>query len=302
MFGLSAALVLPVGPTGEVDLRRLADHARWCLAEGCSSVTAFGTTGEGASLALSAREEIIGALIGAGIDPRSRILGGVAASAIEDAVGQARQLIDANVRGLLLAPPFYFKGVSDDGLFAWFAATFEKLGRQARDVILYNIPSVTQVTLSADLVSRLRKAFPEVVVGVKDSSGHWSYTEGLLEAHSDIAILIGDERSLAAGIRRGAQGSISGLANIRPRDLLAMIATGKDHACISQLVDEVLRFPVTPAVKGLIAHRTSDPAWLAVRPPLVPLTASQASRLAHIYDGIFASAEVSRQVRPREAR
>jgi 4-hydroxy-tetrahydrodipicolinate synthase len=289
-FGLSAALALPVGPAGEVDLRRLVDQARWCLAEGCGSITVFGTTGEGASLGLAARDQIVGTLIEAGIDPRSRLLGGVAASAVEDAVAQARLLMDANVRGLLLAPPFYFKGVSDDGLFGWFAAAFEKLGPQARNVILYNIPSVTQVALSADLIGRLRQAFPEVVLGVKDSSGDWSYTEKLLERHSDIAILIGDERSLAAAVRRAAQGSISGLANIRPRELVAVIADGKDDARISQLVNEVLKFPVIPAVKGLIAHRTRDPGWLPVRPPLIALTASQAARLAQIYDGIFASA------------
>jgi 4-hydroxy-tetrahydrodipicolinate synthase len=288
-FGLSAALVLPVGPTGEVDLLRLADHARWCLAEGCNSVTAFGTTGEGVSLGLSVRDRIVGALIGAAIDPRSQILGGVAASAVEDAAAQARQLMDANVRGVLLAPPFYFKGVSDAGLFAWFAATIEKLGPQARDVILYNIPSVTQIRLSVELIGRLREAFPEVIIGVKDSSGDWPYTEELLARHSDIAILIGDERSLAAGIRRGAQGSISGLANVRPRDLFPMIQTGKDNARISQLVEEVLKFPVTPAVKGLVAHRTGDPAWLPVRPPLIPLGASEASRLGQIYDRIFSS-------------
>jgi 4-hydroxy-tetrahydrodipicolinate synthase len=278
-----------VTEAGAVDLRRLADHARWCLAEGCGSVTAFGTTGEGASLGLAARERILGALIGAGIDPRGQILGGVAASSIEEAVTQTRQLMEADLRAVLLAPPFYFKGVSDDGLFAWFARVFEGLGGSARDMILYNIPSVTQVTLSPGLIGRLREAFPGVVAGVKDSSGDWPYSEALLERHRDIAILIGDERSLAAGVRKGAQGAISGLANVCPRELSAMIRTGQDDPRLSRLVEAVLAHPVTPAVKALVAHRTGDAAWLAVRPPLVAMGAAEASALGRSFDAILSA-------------
>lgn len=249
----------------------------------------FGTTGEGPSLGMTARDRIIGALVGSGIDPRRRILGGVAASSMHDAIMQARQLLDADLRGILLAPPFYFKGVSDDGLFVWFAKVLEKLAGRARDVVLYNIPSVTQMTLSVDLVGRLREAFPKVVAGVKDSSGDWAYTERLLERHGDLAILIGDERSLAAGIRRGAEGAISGLANIRPRELVAMIGHGRDDARISEVVNEVLKYPVIPAVKALISHRTGDPAWLAVRPPLVAMSGSDAARLGRACDAPFAA-------------
>ena len=288
-FGLSAALTLPVMAEGAVDLRRLAGHAGWCLDAGCASVTIFGTTGEGASLGMSAREQALGALIGAGLDPRRSVVGGVAASSTHDAMLQARLLIDANCRAVLLTPPFYFKDVTDDGLFTWFAHVFEKLGQQARDVILYNIPSVTAVPLSVELIGRLRTAFPQVVIGVKDSSGDFAYTERLLAAHRDLVILIGDERGLAAGVRLGGQGAISGLANVCPQGLAAVIAEARDDARILQLVEEVLRYPVVPAVKALVAHRTNDPAWLNVRAPLVALDATTAGRLGAAYDAIFAA-------------
>jgi len=288
-FGLSAALALPVLADESVDLHRLVAHARRCLDGGCSSVTIFGTTGEGASLDAGARERMLGALAGAGVPARRCVIGGVAASTVQDAAAQFRMLMEAGCRAVLLTPPFYFKGVTDDGLFAWFARVFRTLGDQARDVLLYNIPSVTAVPLSVELVGRLRAAFPMVILGVKDSGGDFAYTERLLAAHRDLVILIGDERGLAAGVRLGGQGAISGLANICPGELAAMIRDGRDDPRIPSLVEEVLRHPVVPAVKALIAHQTNDLAWLHVRSPLVALDAATAGRIGAASDAIFAA-------------
>jgi Dihydrodipicolinate synthase/N-acetylneuraminate lyase len=285
-FGLSAAMTLPVQTDGAIDLPRLLAHAGWCLANGCDSVTAFGTTGEGPSIGLADRYRITGALLGAGI-PGRKIVGGLAATSLDEALAQARLALDAGCRALLLPPPYYFKGVSDDGLFAWFAAFFEKLGGAARDVILYNIPSVTEVPLSVALIGRLKAAFPGIVAGVKDSSGDWAYTEALLAAHGDLVILIGDERYLAQGVALGGQGSISGLANVCPDRLARLIDRAEPDEGISRLVELVLKYPVTPAVKALVAHRTGDAAWLNVRPPLVPISVSDAAAIGAGYDAIF---------------
>lgn len=287
-FGLSAAMTTPFQPNGAVDLPRLADHARWCLAKGCTSVTVFGTTGEGASIATSARGKVLEALAGAGIEGRNVVFC-MAASAVEEAVDQGRVALDFGCRGLLLTPPFYFKGVSDEGLFAWFSQVLNALGPAARGVILYNIPSVTQVTLSIELIGRLKEAFPGIVTGVKDSSGDWDYTQRLLAAHGDLAILIGDERYLAEGVRRGGQGAISGLANVCPGALLPLAVDGQGDERVNRLVDEVLRHPVIPAVKTLVAHRTGDAAWLTVRAPLVRLSESGRETLSSAFDALFAA-------------
>jgi 4-hydroxy-tetrahydrodipicolinate synthase len=294
-FGLSCALALPFKPDGSIDFLRLDRHARRSLDAGCSSVTVFGTTGEGASLSTSEREEILGALLAAGIPLREQVLGGVAAAAIGDGVEQARILIDRDCRGVLLAPPFYFKHVTDEGLYRWFSQVFEKIGKRARDVFLYHIPSVTEAPLSIELIGRLKAAFPQVVVGVKDSGGDWTYTERLLRAHHDLTILIGDERHLAAGIRLGAQGAISGLANLFPERLLKLIESKQDDPQVVELVNEILKFPVTPAVKALLAHRLNDPAWLNVRAPLTRISSQHANGLASAYDRILSqkqSAEI----------
>lgn len=285
-FGLSAALTVPFRPDGHVDFPRLVAHARWCLAHGCRTVTAFGTTGEGAAFSLPEREQVLGAFAGAGIEGR-QLVGGIAASSAEEAVAQARLALDFGADALLLPPPFYFKGVGDDGLFAWFARVFEQLGAAARDVILYHIPSVTQVPLSVDLVGRLRAAFPEVIRGVKDSSGDWDYAQALLAAHRDLAILIGDERCLAAAVRLGGQGAISGIANIYPEAMLPMVRDGRENDLILRLVEALLAYPVIPAVKALVAHRSGDPTWLATRAPLQPLSPAQAKDLAAVAESLF---------------
>lgn len=278
-FGISAALTLPYDLDGMIQFSLLVEHAEWCISRGCSSVTIFGTTGEGASLGLPARHQILGALSGAGLGPRSQIIAGIAAASQHDAIEQARMALDFDCRGLLLAPPFYFKSVSDDGLFDWFARVIDKLGTHARNVLLYNIPSVTAVSLSVDLIRRLRDAFPDVIEGVKDSSGDIDYSRALLSAHGDLVILIGDERYLAEGVGLGAQGAISGLANLIPEDLTRIVETRSPVPHVSEMVDAVLRYPVVPAVKSLLAHRTGNPIWSNVRPPLVKLPQGDASEL-----------------------
>ena len=288
-FGLSCALSTPFRPDGEVALDLLLGHARWCLAKGCDSVTVFGTTGEGASLGLRSRERVLGAMASAGLTMRRELVGGVAAASLEEAEAQARQILDADARALLVAPPFYFKEPSDDGVFAWFAALFARLGGRARDIILYNIPSVTQVELGVELISRLRDAFPEVIIGVKDSSGNFAYTQRLLAQHKDLSILVGDERSLGAAMRVGGEGSICGVANLFPERMGAMIRDRADDEKITALVEVLVRYPVIPAVKALLAHRSGDPAWLAVLPPLTEIAPALAEGLAAAYDAIFAA-------------
>jgi len=287
-FGLSCALALPFKNDFAVDHVRLAAQARWCLNAGCSSVTVFGTTGEGASVSLAERGEVLGALLSAGVEPGRQLVGGVSAASIGDAVEQIRMLNDAGCQRILLAPPFYFKGVSDEGLYEWFARVGEKVAHRPLRIILYHIPSVTQVSLTLNLIGRLKAAYPDLVMGVKDSGGDWAFTEALLASHGDLAILVGDERHLAAGVRIGAKGAISGLANICPAEVLPLAELGKSDSRIIDLVNEVLKHPVTPAVKALLASRRNDPGWANVRPPLIRISDQDAQELTSAFDRIFA--------------
>ncbi len=285
-FGLSCAITTPMREGGAVDLPRLVKHARHVLTEGCDTVTLFGTTGEGAALGLPARAAMLGALTGAGVDPTRQIYAGVAAASLHEALEQARLALDAGAKGLLLAPPFYFKGVSDEGLYAWFGQFFEKLGASARNTILYHIPSVTAVDISVGLVGRLKTAFPGVVTGVKDSSCDYPTTEAFLKAHGELAILVGDERLLGRAVRAGAQGSICGLANLVPHLLRPIVYEGAENPAVNALVDEICTYPVLPAVKALVGHLHGDAGYGAMRPPLVALDEAQRKRLFAAFDSI----------------
>jgi len=285
-LGLSCALSTPFRQDARVDTTRLAAHANWCLAEGCDSITLFGTTGEGAAVGVADRERSIKALL-ADIAP-SRLLSGVTACSPDDAVAQARVATDAGLHGLLLTPPWYFRDVPDDGLFAWFARVLEMIGN-ARNVYLYHIPSMTGIPLSVSLVGRLKTAFPGVVVGVKDSSGDWQNTEQLLAAHGDLQILVGDERHLARAVRQGGAGTICGLANLLPGMVRKAAHDGIDDPRIASAVEAIARHAFMPAVKTLIAQQRGDPGWRIMAPPLMPLNEAEAKRLVGEFEKVLAA-------------
>lgn len=287
-FGLSVALATPFQDGGMIDAGRLVEQAGWCLAQGCGSITLFGTTGEGASIGLGERDTVFTALARDGIEG-NRIVGGIAATSVQDTVKQALLALEHDCRALLLPPPYFFKNVDEDGVFAWYAAVVESLGGRARDILLYNIPQMTAVAMPLSLMGRLMRAFPEVFIGVKDSAGDWAYTEKLLEAHRDRVILVGDERSLAQAVRNGGQGAISGLANICPDALLPLVMEGRADPRIDQLVEAVLGYPVTAAVKALVAHRSGDAGWLTMRAPLTALSRTEMARLGERCDRIFSA-------------
>ncbi|CAN7683079.1 dihydrodipicolinate synthase family protein [Rhizobium rhizogenes] len=287
-FGLSVALTTPFDSNGDIAIDPMIKQAKLSLASGCSSVTLFGTTGEGSSIGTQEREQVLNAFLSAGIAP-NHIIVGVMADSVEDAAAQAGSALSKGVRNILLAPPFYFKNVSDEGLYRWFSAVFARLAEKARDIIVYNIPSVTMVPLSVALIGRLRTAFPGIVTGVKDSSGDWPFTEALLKAHGDLIILIGDERHLAKGVRLGGQGAISGMANFVPHEVRLMAEDGKDDPRVEGFVLELLKFPVTAAVKVMVAQLSADEIWLAVRPPLVSISGEGRNHLAGAFNALFRS-------------
>jgi 4-hydroxy-tetrahydrodipicolinate synthase len=289
IFGLSAALVTPYTASGAVDLPKLARHAGAMLARGCDSVTLCGTTGEGYGLSLEERKAMYRAVAGT-LPSDTRIQVGIMASAIDDAVAQSRAALDAGASGLLMAPPFYLKGVDDEGVFNWFNQVFERIGGGLRGVIMYHIPGQTAVALSPELIARLRKAWPGVITGIKDSSGDWETAERYLASHGDLSVLVGDERLLPRAMAKGAEGSICGVANITPELLAPVIHSGGDGRLVSEIVDLIVANPVMPAVKVLIGHLARDPGFDAVRAPLMELSPERKSQLIQSFDAIMATA------------
>lgn len=278
-IGLSCALSTPFSADGAIDMPRLVEHARWVLANGADSITLFGTTGEGASVGSTGRHAAFGAMAGADIELGTRVISGISAAAREDVVAQMRAAYEHGCRALLLAPPFYFHGAGDEGLYRFFSQVFEDVGAALRDVILYHIPGMTGVPISIELVQRLDKAFPGRVIGVKDSAGDWTMTERRLKELPGKQVLIGDERQLARAVRHGGAGSICGLANVAPDLLRPLAHEGKDDPRINRMVEAVLNYSFMPAIKALVAERLGDPAWRVMRPPLEALSAADGAKL-----------------------
>jgi 4-hydroxy-tetrahydrodipicolinate synthase len=261
------------------------DHAEWLLAEGCVGLAPFGTTGEALSLGIEERMATLEAMIDRGIDP-GRLIPGTGLTALPDTLRLTRHAVDQGCAGAMILPPFYYKGVPDDGLYDYFAWLIDAVDRPGLRVYLYHIPQVAGVGIPPAVAARLHKEFPETVVGIKDSSGDWENTKHLL-AIEDFIVYPAQETTLVEGHRLGAAGCISATANLNPAAIARLIETIEAGAPDPQLNEEVAAFrkllagagPI-PAQKTLLARWTGDARWARVRPPLAPLAAAQAARLA----------------------
>jgi len=271
--GVWCAMLTPLDRDGGVDHARFAGHARTLLAQGVDGVVPFGTTGEGQSFSTAERAAGLTALLAAGI-PADRVVVATGCAALTETIALTRQGVESRCAGCLVLPPFFFKDVSDTGLFAWYAQMIEAVADPRLRVFLYHIPQVTGVPISVDLVARLATAFPGIIAGVKDSAGDWAHTSALLERVPQLAILVGHEPHLPRLLRAGGAGTICGVANVYPalvRALLSPDVTATDEKRIATFIEIAFRQPFLPAFKAIVAARTGDPGWLAVRPPLVAL-------------------------------
>ena len=271
--GLWCALLTPIGRDGSVDHARFVRHAQSLLAQGVDGVAPFGTTGEGQSFSMAERMDGVAALLAGGIPPE-RVVAATGCAALTETIALTRESVEARCAACLILPPFFFKDMSDDGLFAWYARVIETVGDPRLRVLLYHIPQVSGVPLSVDLVARLAAAFPGVVAGVKDSEGNWTNTSALLERVPSLAILVGHEPHLPRLLRAGGTGTICGVANAYPeivRALLSPSVTASDEERIAKFISILFEYPFLSAFKAIIAAQTGDPGWRAVRPPWTDL-------------------------------
>jgi 4-hydroxy-tetrahydrodipicolinate synthase len=267
-----------------IDFDRAIAHCRQLLADGAHGLAVLGTTSEANSLELAEREAVLEHLVAAGI-AADKLLPGTGATSLGDAARLTKHAVGLGVRGVLLLPPFYYKGVSDDGLFAFVAALIERVGSGRLKLYLYNFPQMTGLVWSVALVGRLRDAFPGIVVGLKDSSGDVAYLDKLLESYPGFAVFPSSEALLLAALRNGAAGCISATANTHVIEIRRLFDRwqGSDAPALHERVAAVRRlvqsYPLIPAVKAILAERDNANDWLRVRPPLEPLDAKSRSEL-----------------------
>ena len=151
---------------------------------------------------------LLDALVEAGIDP-SRMMPGTGCCSITDTVRLTAEAVKHGCAGVLMLPPFYYKGVSEEGLFRYFSEVVERVGDARLRIYLYHIPPVAVVGITTGLVERLLAAYPDTIAGMKDSSGDWNNTKTFLDAFakSGFDVFVGSESFLLAGLRNGAVGT-----------------------------------------------------------------------------------------------
>ncbi len=281
--GLWCANLTPLDGQGRVDHPRLVAHVRNLMAQGVEGVAPFGTTGEGQSFAADERRDGVDALLQAGI-PATRIVAATGCAALPETIALTRHAVQAGCAAVLVLPPFFWKSPADEGLFNWYAGLIEGVHDPRLRILLYHLPQVSAVPLSVDLVARLATAFPDVVVGIKDSEGNWAHTSAVLERCPQLAVMVGHEPHLPRLMRAGGVGTICGVSNLRAdlvQALLAPVVTAEAERRIEAFVRVAFSQPLMAGFKSMLADQYSDPGWRNVRPPLVPLDESQRQQLRY---------------------
>jgi len=323
--GVLAPVVTPFKSDLSPDSQRFIGHCRWLLSLNCG-LAVFGTNSEANSLSMEERAMLLDELVAAGVDP-SRMMPGTGCCSIMETVKLTARAVEHGCAGVLMLPPFYYKDVSEEGLYRYFSEVVQRVGDARLKIYLYHIPPVAVVGITTALVERLLAAYPNAIAGMKDSSGDWNNTRMFLDSfavrdrHGDSAtgravsgfdVFVGSESFLLANMRNGGVGTISATANVNPAAIhklyVACAEQSKFENRESKLEDlqamlNVVRavfsnrkFPsMIAALKQAIAIYTDDPVWARVRPPLVELTPEQAKTLAAELKAISFEMELKRK-------
>jgi 4-hydroxy-tetrahydrodipicolinate synthase len=283
--GVLSPVVTPFKADLSPDPDRFIRQCKWLLSQNVG-LAVFGTNSEANSLSIDEKMTLLEKLVSAGVDP-ARMMPGTGHCAITDSVRLTAHAVKLGCAGVLMLPPFYYKGVSDEGLYRNFAEIIERVGEPRLRVYLYHIPPVAQVPITLGLVERLLKAYPGAVAGMKDSGGDWANTKAFLDAYakSGFDVFPGAETFLLQGMRNGGAGCISATANTNPGPIARLFDTWQNADADAQQkrLDDIratfAKYPMIPALKAAVAHYGGDAGWAKVRPPLVELTPDQAKSL-----------------------
>lgn len=282
MKGVFAAALTPMTADLAVDHAVMAAHCRWLLTTGCDGLAVLGTTGEANSLSVAERIGVLESLAEAGIDPAA-LMPGTGCCAITDTVALTRRAVELGAGGVLMLPPFYYKTVSDDGLFAAYAEVIERVGSENLRVYLYHFPQMSAVPLSLALIERLIAAYPGTVAGMKDSSGDLDNMLAVLKAVPGFAVFSGWDRLMAPVLAAGGAGCITAVANIAAPLLRRIYRRGPDapqaQATIEALRAAVVAQPMVAGLKEVMARHTGDTGWRHLRPPLTAIGAGEGDSL-----------------------
>jgi len=283
--GIWPAMLTPLDERLAIDQGRFTAHALSLLAAGCGGVTPFGTTGEGPSFGLDERLDAVEALVAGGV-PASQVLVSTSCAALTETLALTRHALQIGAHGCLMLPPFYLKGVPDQGIIDAYRFVIDAVADERLRLYLYHIPQVVGLGLSHHVIHTLKRLYPKTIVGIKDSAGDLSHSLALADAFMPrLMVYVGNELDLRELGRRGSTGAISGLANFMPRRVGRLVAqpdatnAAADLERTRQVLAHLNAYALIPAIKAAMAGVAQEPAWLRVRPPLVALTTSEMQAL-----------------------
>lgn len=293
--GVYCATVTPLNADLSPDRKRLGEHCLSLLADGCHGIALLGTTGEANSFSVAERKAILEAALAAGVAPE-QLAPGVGVAAIPDTVELVRHALSTGITRVVMLPPFYYKNVSDDGLFAAYARIIEAVADPRLKVVLYHIPQTSAVPLSRPLVKRLVAAFPDTIIGLKDSSGDFANMQGLVEDNPGFAVMAGADPLLLPLLQLGGAGCITATSNLVPSLLRTIYDHHADNARSAEIAAAQARIEAArsllngygqlPTVKAVLALRSGDPGWSRVRPPLLPFDPTKLGELEARWAGL----------------
>ena len=289
LSGVIAAIATPIDESGVPDLKRAVKLARTLLDNGCDGLNVLGTTGEATSFSLDERKAVMSAYKAEGL-PLDRLMVGTGAAAVSDAVALTRHAAEIGFAGVLVLPPFYYKGVPDDGLIAYIDTLMQATAAKPIPIYLYHFPAMSGLPWHVTLIKRLLESFPSRIVGLKDSSGDMAYARSAAAIAPDFAVFPSTEAALLEARGGAFAGCISATANLNA-DLCARAWRAGDAGALDAAMIIRKLFdgkPLVSGVKVLLAHIHGDPALARVKPPLAAFSAADRATVFAGHDAIRA--------------
>ena len=284
--GVFCAALTPLDADLAPDHAVFVKHCRHLLSEGCDGIALLGTTGEANSFSASERKALIESVVGAGIAP-SRLLPGTGVPALTETVELTRHALSLGVTTVVMLPPFYYKDITDEGLYASYSEVIQRVADTRLKVVLYHIPQMSHQPIPHAVIARLRAAYPDVIVGIKDSSGDFANMTAMIDKFPGFAVLAGADPLLLPLLRKGGAGCITATSNLVARELAYVFRHYNDNdAGLEAAQNRIIKarerasmFPQIASLKTLLAQATGHAGWRRLRPPLLPLSQENADKL-----------------------
>ena len=274
--GVLSPVLTPFNANLDPDPKRFLAHCQRLVKAGVG-LAVFGTNSEANSLSVKEKLDLLEYLLANGI-PAERMMPGTGCCALSDSVILTRAAVARGCGGVLMLPPFYYKEVTDDGLFKSYSEIIQRVGSASLRLYLYHIPPVAVVSISANLIERLLKAYPGTIAGIKDSSGDWNNTQMLLDNFQSASfdVFCGSEVFLLRNMRGGGAGCITATANTNAPAIVDLYNSWQTpeadakQAAVTATRQTFAKLPMIASMKAVIARELNDPEWAMPRPPLMP--------------------------------